>query len=52
MAHASSAAHAESATKRFGSGWAWLVLQDGKLIITSTPITSSSEYRIASLVND
>ena len=27
----------EVATKRFGSGWAWLVLQDGKLKITSTP---------------
>ena len=26
----------EAATKRFGSGWAWLVLQDGKLKITST----------------
>jgi superoxide dismutase, Fe-Mn family len=26
----------ESATKRFGSGWAWLILQDGKLKITST----------------
>ena len=27
----------EAATKRFGSGWAWLVLKDGKLKITSTP---------------
>lgn len=27
----------EAATKRFGSGWAWLVLNDGKLEITSTP---------------
>ncbi len=26
----------EAATKRFGSGWAWLILQDGKLKITST----------------
>ena len=26
----------EAATKRFGSGWAWLVLNDGKLEITST----------------
>lgn len=25
-----------AATKRFGSGWAWLILQDGKLKITST----------------
>jgi Fe-Mn family superoxide dismutase len=23
--------------KRFGSGWAWLVVQDGKLVIGSTP---------------
>jgi Fe-Mn family superoxide dismutase len=22
---------------RFGSGWAWLVKKDGKLVITSTP---------------
>ena len=28
----------EAATKRFGSGWAWLIIaQDGKLKITSTP---------------
>ena len=27
----------EAATKRFGSGWAWLILQDGKLKLTSTP---------------
>lgn len=26
----------EAATKRFGSGWAWLVVKDGKLKITST----------------
>lgn len=26
----------EAATKRFGSGWAWLVLKDGKLEIVST----------------
>jgi superoxide dismutase, Fe-Mn family len=24
-------------TTRFGSGWAWLIVQDGKLIISSTP---------------
>ncbi len=29
-------AFGEAATKRFGSGWAWLVVQDGKLKITST----------------
>jgi Fe-Mn family superoxide dismutase len=27
----------EAATKRFGSGWAWLVMEKGKLKITSTP---------------
>lgn len=26
-----------AAASRFGSGWAWLVLQNGKLLITSTP---------------
>lgn len=26
----------EAATKRFGSGWAWLVLKDGTLAVTST----------------
>lgn len=27
---------ADAAAKRFGSGWAWLVVKDGKLAITST----------------
>jgi len=27
---------AEAAAKRFGSGWAWLVVKDGRLAITST----------------
>jgi Fe-Mn family superoxide dismutase len=26
----------DAATKRFGSGWAWLIVSDGKLVITST----------------
>jgi Fe-Mn family superoxide dismutase len=30
-------AFAEAGTKRFGSGWAWLIVQGGKLKITSTP---------------
>jgi Fe-Mn family superoxide dismutase len=30
-------AFAEAATKRFGSGWAWLIVRDGQLKITSTP---------------
>jgi Fe-Mn family superoxide dismutase len=28
---------AAAATGRFGSGWAWLIRKDGKLVITSTP---------------
>lgn len=27
----------DAAAKRFGSGWAWLVIKDGKLAVTSTP---------------
>ncbi len=27
----------EAGTKRFGSGWAWLIVQDKKLKVTSTP---------------
>jgi Fe-Mn family superoxide dismutase len=27
----------KAATTRFGSGWAWLIVKDGKLQITSTP---------------
>lgn len=30
-------AFAEAATKRFGSGWAWLVVNNGKLEVVSTP---------------
>ena len=26
-----------AAATRFGSGWAWLVVQDGKLVVSSTP---------------
>lgn len=28
---------AAAATTRFGSGWAWLIMKDGKLVISSTP---------------
>jgi superoxide dismutase, Fe-Mn family len=28
---------AAAAATRFGSGWAWLIVQDGKLVISSTP---------------
>jgi Fe-Mn family superoxide dismutase len=27
----------EAGTKRFGSGWAWVVVKDGVLSVTSTP---------------
>jgi Fe-Mn family superoxide dismutase len=27
----------KAATSRFGSGWAWLIMKDGKLVISSTP---------------
>jgi Fe-Mn family superoxide dismutase len=27
----------QAAATRFGSGWAWLVVKDGKLAVTSTP---------------
>lgn len=30
-------AFADAAMKRFGSGWAWLIVQEGKLKIVSTP---------------
>jgi Fe-Mn family superoxide dismutase len=30
-------AFADAAMKRFGSGWAWLVESNGKLLIASTP---------------
>jgi Fe-Mn family superoxide dismutase len=30
-------AFAKAAQTRFGSGWAWLVVKDGKLAVTSTP---------------
>jgi len=27
----------KAAATRFGSGWAWLIVKDGKLVVTSTP---------------
>jgi len=27
----------QAAVSRFGSGWAWLIVHDGKLVVTSTP---------------
>ena len=38
---------ADAAIKRFGSGWAWLVLNDGKLGITSTANQDSPIMDIA-----
>ncbi len=31
------AAFKQAAMTRFGSGWAWLVVKDGKVVVTSTP---------------
>jgi Fe-Mn family superoxide dismutase len=36
-----------AATTRFGSGWAWLIVQNGKLVITSTQNQDSPEMDIA-----
>ena len=36
-----------AATTRFGSGWAWLILKDGKLLITSTPNQDNTIMDIA-----
>ena len=30
-------AFSNAAKTRFGSGWAWLIKKDGKLVVTSTP---------------
>ena len=34
----------KAATTRFGSGWAWLVVDGGKLAITSTPNQDISTF--------
>ncbi len=45
---------ADAATKRFGSGWAWLVLDGGKLAIVSTPNQDNpvSDGQVPILGND
>ena len=37
----------ESAVKIFGSGWCWLILQDGKLKITTTPNQDNPLMKVA-----
>lgn len=37
----------EKATKVFGSGWCWLILQDGKLKITTTPNQDNPLMQVA-----
>lgn len=36
-----------AAAGRFGSGWAWLAVKDGKLIITSTPNQDNPLMQVA-----
>jgi len=38
---------AKAATSRFGSGWAWLIVKEGELAITSTPNQDSPIMDIA-----
>jgi Fe-Mn family superoxide dismutase len=37
----------KAATTRFGSGWAWLIVHDGKLVVTSTPNQDNTLMDIA-----
>jgi Fe-Mn family superoxide dismutase len=41
----------DAAAKRFGSGWAWLVVSDGKLMITSTPNQDNPLMNISTIVS-
>lgn len=38
---------AKTAATRFGSGWAWLIVKDGKLVVTSTPNQDSTLMPVA-----
>jgi superoxide dismutase, Fe-Mn family len=41
----------DAAAKRFGSGWAWLVVSNGKLTITSTPNQDNPLMNISTIVS-
>lgn len=41
----------DAASKRFGSGWAWLVLSNGKLVITSTPNQDNPLMNLPTIVS-
>lgn len=41
----------DAAGKRFGSGWAWLVLSNGKLVITSTPNQDNPLMNLPTIVS-
>ncbi|MGL5111448.1 MAG: superoxide dismutase [Flavobacterium sp.] len=41
----------DAAAKRFGSGWAWLVVSDGKLVITSTPNQDNPLMNLPTIVS-
>ena len=40
---------AAAGTTRFGSGWAWLIVKDGKLVISSTPNQDNPLMDVAEL---
>ncbi|MGL2993920.1 superoxide dismutase [Flavobacterium sp. TSSA_36] len=41
----------EAAAKRFGSGWAWLVVSNGQLVITSTPNQDNPLMNLPTIVS-